>query len=115
MSFGIIDGVRAADEPTYDPRGKRDPFAPLLTLNSRQGSGLYGVESAEEISIEGIVFDPKGSVIVVNGSVLKEGEETGGMKVLKIERNGARFLLNGTETYVPLYRDEPKGKNATER
>ena len=49
----------AAPEDLYNARGKRDPFVPLVTKETRQtASGLVGVENVEEISIEGIIYDP---------------------------------------------------------
>ena len=66
------------------------------------------VETIEELSVEGIVYDPKGSVVIVNGTVLKEGEELGAVKVLKIQENGALFSINGVESFKPLYEDSKK-------
>src|SRR3989338_7663815 len=111
-AFGMISSVGAvfAEDALYDAHGKRDPFIPLVTMSSRESSGLVGVEGADDITIEGIVYDPKGSVIIINGSVMKEGDELGNIRVLKIESKGVRFLLNGTETYVSLYKEEFKGK-----
>jgi hypothetical protein len=58
------------------------------------------------------VYDPKkGSVVILNGSVLKEGEQLGSVKVLKIEKNGVRLSLGGSETFKALYQEESKGKS----
>ena len=104
--------VLRADEvhTLYDPHGKRDPFVPLVTLSSKVSSGLLGVESIDEITVEGIVYDPKGSIVIVNGSVLKEGEEFGSVKVVAIRPNGAEFSINGAKVFKALYQDEAKGK-----
>lgn len=114
LTFGIIVPervVNGSDTVSYDARNKRDPFVPLVTLTTRQSSGLYGIEGADDIAIEGIVYDrKKGSVVVLNGAVLREGEETGSVKVLKIESKGVKLLVNGSELYKPLYTDETKGK-----
>lgn len=107
----MITAVEAAENPTYDGKDKRDPFVPLVTLTTRDtAGGLSGIEGADDLKIEGIVYDPNGSVIIVNGQVLKEGDEKGGVKVLKIDPAGAKFLISGTESYVRLYRDETKQK-----
>ncbi len=112
--FGMIFPIEAswaAEEGLYNAHGKRDPFVPLVTLMSRSSSGLVSVEGADDISIEGILFDrKKGSIIIVNGAVLKEGERYGGLKVLKIMANGALFSLNGVEVFKQLYREEDQGK-----
>lgn len=106
-TFGIITSgpAASASEDGYDAKAKRDPFIPLVTLTSRESSGLLGVESVDDLRIEGVVMDPSGSVIVVNGTVMREGDETGPLKVVKIESNGAKVLLNGNESFVPLYKE----------
>lgn len=112
VGFGMIYPsyrTGAAEQVSYDSHGKRDPFMPLVTLTSRVASGLVGIENSDDIMVEGIVFDPKkGSVVIINGSVLKEGEEFGNLKVLKIRPDGAIFSVNGTECYKPLYQQETK-------
>ena len=111
LTFGtLFSGVALGTEDTivYDPHGKRDPFVPLVTLSSRDASGLIGIESADDLKMEGIVYDPKGSAVIVNGSVLKEGEESGNLKVLSIKPDGVLFLVNGSEEFRLLYREEAK-------
>ena len=60
--------------------------------------------------VEGIVHDtdPKNSIVVVNGTVLKEGQESGPVKVLKIELQRALFSVNGIEGYRSLYEESKK-------
>jgi hypothetical protein len=112
LCFGIIFCESAQAEKLYASKGKRDPFVPLVTSGSKIGTaaGLAAVESVDEIVIEGLMFDsvPKNSVVVVNGSVLKEGDEVGNVKVLKIRQDGAQFSVNGIEGFKPLYQDESK-------
>ena len=108
MASGMISVscfTDAAEEGLYNPRGKRDPFVSLVTTTTRVSSGLVSVESIEELSMEGIVYDPKGSVVIVNGTMLKEGEELGAVKVIKISPAGALFLINGVESFKSLYED----------
>ncbi len=113
FTFGIIIPVGAfADEPSYQSHEKRDPFTPLVTTSSRQSPGLMSIERIDDLVVEGVVYDPqKGSVVILNGTVLKEGEEIGGVKIKKIEKNGVRLVLNGAETFKSLYQDDMKGKS----
>lgn len=109
LSFGIllnIYSVFAAEKPLYDAQGKRDPFSPLLTSTSTVAAGLVGIETAEEIRVEGIVHDPSGSFVIANGQVLKQGESIGGVKVAKIRKDGVVFLINGVETFKPIYQSD---------
>lgn len=112
VMIAAVQKPASADEISYDPHGKRDPFVPLITLTSKDSTGLMGVETVDELTIEGLVYDPKsGSIVVINGSVLKEGDEISGVKVLKIKPDGATLSLNGAETFKPMYQDDPRGSN----
>ena len=93
----------------YHAQGKRDPFIPLLATSLRLSTGaLLGVETVEDIQIEGIVMDadPRQSVVVVNGSMMRTGEEIGSVKVLAIRPEGVQFSVNGMEAFKPLYQGE---------
>ena len=110
-AFGMIflsPSVYVADDSVYDAHGRRDPFVPLVTASTHISSGLVSVESPEELNVEGIVYDPHGSIVVINGTVLKEGEELGAVKVLKIKPDGALFTVNGIEVFKPLYEETKK-------
>ncbi len=111
-AFGTIGpiAISRAEEALYDAHGRRDPFAPLVTMQNREAAGLSGVESVDDLKIEGVVMDPGGSVVVVNGLVMKEGDEIGSIKLVEVKSNGARFVVNGTETFVTLYNEDLKGK-----
>lgn len=112
MIFLDIFNAVASEQTLYSAKGKRDPFVQLITMTSRVSAGLVGVETLEEIVIEGIIYDSKkGSVVIANGSVLREGEELGNVKVIKIKPDGAVFSVNGVEGYKPMYQDEDKDKN----
>ena len=116
VAFGMICldfPVQAAvgEGSLYSAKGKRDPFVQLVGTGAKASvGGLLSVESVEEISIEGIVVDadPKQSIVVVNGSVLKEGDEVGSVKVLKIRPDGASFSVNGIEAFKALYQEDVK-------
>lgn len=110
LAFGtllLVEGMGAADEAVYDAYGKRDPFAPIVTSTAKEAAGLIGIDSVEDISIEGIVYDPKqGSIAIVNGAVLREQEESGAVKVLKIKTDGVLFLINGVERFKSIHPDD---------
>ncbi len=112
MIFLDIFNAAASEQTLYSAKGKRDPFVQLITMTSRVAAGLVGVETLDEISIEGIIYDSKkGSVVIANGSVLREGEELGSVKVVKIKPDGAIFSVNGVEGYKAMYQDENRDKN----
>lgn len=116
LAFGMIctsSALMAAEESMYNAHGKRDPFIPLVTLTMRSSSSnLLGVDSIDDLVIEGVVYDPQqGSVVIVNGTVLKEGEELGGVKLVKVKVSGAFFLINGVSGFKEIYQEQPANKN----
>lgn len=108
IGFGMILVTPLSAGTLYDPHGKRDPFVPLVSASSRAW-GLMGVETLDEIVVEGVVYDAKGgSIVIVNGTILKEGEEHGPLRVIQIRPDGAVFSVNGMEGFKPLYKDQGK-------
>ncbi len=112
-AFGMIasDRCQAEEQKLYKAHGKRDPFVQLVAVGTKHSaSGLLGVENVEEVQIEGIVIDqnPKASIAVLNGSVLKESDEVGNVKVLKIKPDGVLFSVGGVEGFKTLYQEEAK-------
>ena len=108
----IFSMAAQAADSLYVSKGKRDPFVPLVATGAKIGTaaGLASVETLEEVTIEGLMFDvdPKNSVVIVNGSVLREGDEVGNVKLLKIQLDGAILSVNGNEGFKPLYQEENK-------
>ena len=86
----------------YLPKGKRDPFVPLI---STDGQRIHPPGSEEEVTpgvtavtLQGIMFDPGSeSYAILNGHVVREKEEFAGVKVLKIEPNRVTVLVDGQE------------------
>lgn len=128
--FAVFDmifvGLVAASEsqsaePFYSAKGKRDPFVPLVTLSSREPASLIGVQNANEVMLEGVIYDPNGqSLALISGSLLKEGQQLGGIKVVKVKPNGVQVSINGVESFKPLYTEKddkpkPTKKEATKK
>ncbi len=111
-AFAIIFSVSSvlAEPISYVAKGKRDPFVQLVASSKQAVGGLLGVESIDEIVVEGIMMDAdsRNSIVVANGSVMKEGEEVGDVKLVKIQADGAVFSVNGMEEFKALYADETK-------
>lgn len=105
----------ANEQVAYDAKGKRDPFVPLASAHKRVTtevlSGLTGVQSIEEIVLEGVVYDPeKGSMVVANGSVLTEGEKEGDVRVVQIKQDGVVFEILGKTEFKPFSPESTEGK-----
>ena len=98
----------SAEKSLYNDHGRRDPFVPLVTTTMKtSSSNILGIDNIDDLVIEGLIYDPKhGSAVIMNGAVLKEGEELGNVKVTKIMENGAQFTVNGVEGFKEIYQEE---------
>ncbi len=84
----VNPGFSFSEEIRYQSGGRRDPFLPI-----KSGSVQTATQSADfAIVVEGIIFDKKGSsVIVVKGEAYKIGDTVEGRKVTAIYPSKATF------------------------
>jgi hypothetical protein len=103
----LMASIVLAEGPfKYDSKGKRDPFVPLVSETGVSISDIYGISSIKDIRLEGIVWDDKGgSIAIINGEIIKEGEVLGVLKLLKIQKDGVVFDIDGEEVKVDLMRE----------
>ena len=104
----LMAGQGACEEAfVYNANGRRDPFMPLITENIKFGSGLVGVQTADDLNLEGIVWDPEGgSVAILNGMILKEYEQINNVKITKIEPTKITLTINNAEYTIKLIKEE---------
>ncbi len=97
----------------YDSKDKRDPFVPLITMRTRFSSGLEDVETADDIILQGIVWDPRGgSMAMLNGVIVKEGQVIGVINIKSIKEKNITLLFDGIEHKIDLIKkgDEAGGE-----
>jgi len=98
--------VYAQEQFTYNSKGKRDPFTPLITPDGRYVQ-LEKEENALGLLLTGIVYDEHGlSYAIVNGEIVKVSDRAGDYQVLKIEKNKVTFIKEGQITQVELKEEE---------
>ena len=103
----------SASEYKYDSRGRRDPFVPLITSGIRPSLGLMSVEGIEDVKLEGIIFDPFGkSIAVLNGEIVKEGDRTYNVEIVKISDNTITLKIHDIPYTISLVEE---GSEAVER
>lgn len=96
----------AQDEFTYDSKGKRNPFIPLVTSTGKLLK-LDTEESSIGLLLEGIIYDDRGlSYAIVNGEVVKIGDIINDYQVLKIEKNKIIFIKEGEPLELELKKEE---------
>ena len=101
----IVGSLAFAEEALfkYNAKGKRDPFVPLISESGGYVSDAYEASAVEDIRLEGIVWDDaKGSIAIINGEIVKEGEVIGSIKVLKINKDGVVFDVGGEKVKIDL-------------
>ena len=83
----------------------RERGTPLYLLSPWKAymSDAEGINGIKDISLEGIVWDEiSGSAAIVNGEIMKEGQEIGSVKLLKIQKDGVIFEVEGEAVKVDL-------------
>lgn len=107
LIFILIVGFVFGEESfKYDAKEKRDPFVPLISKEGIYASDAYGIRGVKDIRLEGIVWDEeKGSIAIINGEIIKEGQEIGSVKVLRIEKDGVIFDVDGDKVRIGLRTD----------
>lgn len=110
ISASLAGLLFAEEEFVYDSKGRRDPFAPLITQSARVSTGLENVQTVEDIILEGIVWDAHGdSIAILNGVIVSEGQQVGNVKILDINEREITFLIYDVE-----YRIATKGEESGE-
>src|SRR3990167_5428489 len=90
----------------YNAKGRRDPFIPLISESGGYASDAYEASAVEDIRLEGIVWDDaKGSIAIINGEIAKEGDSMGSVKILKINKDGVVFDINGESVNIELNKE----------
>lgn len=91
----------------YESANRRDPFCALVTKEGRLLPGAVVYSESEDVKLEGIIWDPVGrSVAIINGKLIQEGQDLGGLKILKIEKTKVLIEKNGKNIVVNLNKKE---------
>lgn len=93
-SFNLLN----ADEFIYNSHGKKDPFSPPV-----KGVGaVTDMELLSGIRLEGIVWDSKNPMAMVNDSIVAIGDEIAGAKVVDITKNEVIIEIDGQRVSLKL-------------
>ncbi|MBU4343065.1 MAG: general secretion pathway protein GspB [Candidatus Omnitrophica bacterium] len=103
ITFCIISSAFAEGAYEYDSKGNRDPFVPLISESGAYVSDAYAITGIKDVRLEGIVWDAaRGSVAIINGEIVEEGQEIGSVKVIEIKDDSVIFDVGGEEVKVEL-------------
>ncbi|MEK6732166.1 MAG: hypothetical protein AABY55_00920 [Candidatus Omnitrophota bacterium] len=103
MTLGLVFAEEAFK---YNAKARRDPFIPLISESGNYASDAYEASAAEDIRLEGIVWDDvKGSIAIINGEIAKEGDTMGSIKILKINKDNVIFDVGGENIKIDLNKE----------
>lgn len=87
--------------PSYDAKGQRDPFVPLV----RDGRVLAnpGGGGFSNLTLVGILWDPSGqSIALINDTEAKVGDVLGEYQVQEIRQDGVVLMRGGNPVVLQL-------------
>ncbi|MFQ5848818.1 MAG: hypothetical protein ACE5IQ_14240 [Candidatus Methylomirabilales bacterium] len=97
-------GRRLAAPPPHDqPWGERDPFAieaKRLPKNPKARDQFSG------FTITGVVWGSHGYQALVNGHVVRSGDQIDGARIVRITKEGVELEKNGEARFLPLNQKE---------
>lgn len=103
----LRDSSAKSSEFIYDAHEKRNPFVPLVSADGRILEPQASKKTAGEVYIEGIIYDAAGSsYAVINGEIVKAGDNVGNYQVIRIEPQKIIFLQEGKELAIELKKED---------
>ncbi len=99
---------------SYDAKGKRDPFVPLVRDGRLVSTSTDAAASAKpsDIFLAGILWDPGGrSIALINDAEVTVGETINDYQVLEIRQDAVVLDRGGNPVVLQLMFDE-HGKSA---
>lgn len=109
IDYGLLTMDCFAEDFVYNSKGKRDPFVPLAGAGAvYQVKEAADINSIEDVVLEGILYDSKGgSIAIINGIILKEGDQAGIITIDKIEPK--KVILRIEDNAHELFLGKEKG------
>jgi hypothetical protein len=92
---------------TYDSKGKRDPFVPLIGQERVMSANLDAIVSPEDLKLEGIatVAGTK-RIAIINGQMVKDNDKFGVIKIKSILRDRVELSIEGSDYTLTLQENE---------
>jgi Tfp pilus assembly protein PilP len=110
VSIFILSGVAAmaqVPEFEYQTGGRRDPFIAQTGFSEVKTSKEAQLEMGlEEIILEGVVWDEAGSLAIINGAIVSEGERIGEYLLYKVESDKIVLRKDGRSHIIPIVNQE---------
>ena len=108
FGFGLQGSALAASQetpPSYDSKGKRDPFVALVHEGRFVGTGgtLASASQPSDLQLVGILWDPGGrSIALINDAEVTVGEVVGDYQVVDIQQDAVTVMREGKPIILQL-------------
>jgi len=99
LSGLLFTTLTYADSYVYDAMGKRDPFVPLGSEMKKEVVPILDDITIEGIALEGIVWDEKEPVAIINSTLVTRGQSIGSFILQRIESDKI-VLRRGDEEHI---------------
>jgi hypothetical protein len=87
----------------YDPKGRRDPFVPLVGSGKAVVTGMDEILSVDDIVLEGIAMGAGGKrIAIINSRLVKENDKIGSARILKITDTAVTVSIDEKHYTVDL-------------
>lgn len=94
----------------YDPKGKRDPFLPVLSeaaLLEQSQTDISGkLSRLKKVEIQGILWDPESPLVMIGDEILEVGSTLMGATIKEIMKNEVVFELEGEQVTIKVIDEE---------
>lgn len=92
---------------TYDSKGKRDPFVPLIGQERAMSANLDAIVSPEDLKLEGIATVAGARrIAIINGQMVKDNDKFGVIKIKSILRDRVELSIEGSDYTLTLQESE---------
>jgi type II secretory pathway component PulC len=92
---------------SYDEKGKRDPFHPLVDKDGRYLVEIELPFSSDVLNLSGILWDPQGkSSALINNQVVRVGDSIGGFAVKDISKDSVIISKDGKKFILKISKEE---------
>lgn len=98
LLFCVLCGFLFAEEFLYDAHGKKDPFSPPIISTGEK----TGAEVLTGVKLEGIIWDEKKPIAIINDKVVGIGDTISGAKIIEIKKDEVIFDINGQTVSVKI-------------
>ena len=111
-----------AEEPAfrYDPKGRCDPFYPLVqegkvvSCDTNMGGG--GTGPSGPLQLGGILWDPAGgSIALINGTEAQRGDRVEGYEVTAIHKDAVMLTRDGQVLKLQIQYEQPEAHPPTDK